>query len=170
MSAVALYVIADEYLGALNALTESGADAVTFADTMESLSGGLEAKATNVAMFIRSRQVLAEQMKEAEASIAARRKAVEKSVDNVVAYLKGNMERVGVLKIEGPMLSLRIQANPGAVIIDDEAQVPAFFWRTPAPAPPPVPVIDKAAIKLAIADGEAVPGARVERGTRLVIK
>ena len=170
MSAVALYVIAEEYLHALNTLTESGADAVTLADTMESLTGTFEAKATNVAMFIRSREELAKQMKAAEDSIAKRRKAVEKSVADVSAYLKGNMERCGIPRFDSPMLSLRIQANPGAVIIDDEAKVPAFFWRTPPPAPPPVPVIDKAAIKEAIAEGEHVPGARVERATRLVIK
>lgn len=170
MTSLALYAVADEYMVALNRLAELDLDPQTVADTLESLSGDLEAKATNVGLYIRNIGALVAGMKDAEASMKARREKAEKHVENLSAYLKANMERTGVTKIEGPMLALQIKKNPPAVVIDAPDLVPAFFWKLPPPPPPPVRGIDKAAIKAAIAEGEEVPGARLVQGTRLEIK
>jgi hypothetical protein len=170
MSAITLYQLADEYRAGLEALADLDLDPQTLADTIESMGGDLELKAQNVAMFIRNSEAMIGAMREAEKAMTARRKTAEDKVEGLRNYLKVQMERCGITKIESPVMRLAIRSNPGAVIVDDEAQVPEFFWRTPPPAPPPVRTIDKTLIKQAIADGQEVPGAHVERGTRLEIK
>ena len=54
MTDLTLYTIADQYLQDLQKLQDMDLDEQTFADTLESLSGDLEVKATNVAMFVRN--------------------------------------------------------------------------------------------------------------------
>ncbi len=68
---LALYQIADQYLQDMQMLQERDLDDQTFADTLESLSGDLEVKATNVAMFIRNLEASADAIKAAEKQKAA---------------------------------------------------------------------------------------------------
>jgi hypothetical protein len=72
----ALYVLSQEYRTAAEKLADMDLDDQTFADTLESLSGDLEAKAVNVAMFCRNLEASAAAIEEAEAQMAARRKAL----------------------------------------------------------------------------------------------
>lgn len=167
MTSTALYVIADEYLLAAQQLADLDLDAQTVADTLEGLSGDLEVKATNVAMFARNLEASAEAIKGAEAQMAARRKAIENRAANVREYLKAQMERTGITEIASPYFKLAIRKNPAAVVIDAASQIPAEFMRQPE-TPPPAP--DKKAIGAAIKAGREVAGAHLESSTRLEIK
>lgn len=167
MSLPSLYVLTDEYRIAAERLADLDLPAEVVADTLEGLAGELEAKATNVAMFVRNLESMAEQIKSAEADMAKRRKAIENRADHVRMYLKDNMQRAGISKIECPYFKLAIRDNPPAVVIDAESQIPADYMRTPEP-PPPSP--DKAAIKAAILAGHEVPGAHLSKSQRLEIK
>lgn len=162
-----LYVLASEYQSAASKLLESDYDEQTIADTLESLSGDLEVKATNVAMFIRNLESTAVQIKDAEKQMAERRKAIEAKADGIKRYLFDSMKRAGISKIESPYFALTIKKNPPSVVIDDASAIPAKFMVTP---PPPPPTPDKALIKKAIVDGFDVPGAHLEQGERLEIK
>ena len=48
----ALYLLAEEYRAAAEKLADLDLDEQTVADTLESLAGSVEVKATNVAMFL----------------------------------------------------------------------------------------------------------------------
>ncbi len=163
----ALYQLADEYLVAAKTLADLDMDPQTVADTLDGLAGDLEVKATNVAAFARNLEASAEQIKQAEAQMAARRKAIERRAEHLREYLKTNLERTGINKVECPWFVLSIKKNPPAVVIDAASQIPAEFMRTPE-APPPAP--DKKAIAEAIKAGREVAGAHLEAGTRLEIK
>lgn len=162
-----LYLLADEYQLAAAKLADLDLDEQTIADTLEGLAGSLEVKATNVGMFIRNLEVGAEAIKQAEEKMAARRKFIENRANRIRAYLKDNMLRTGISKIECPYFKLSIRDNPPSVVIDAPELVPADYMRQPEP-PPPAP--DKKLIAQAIKDGFDVPGARLERGNRLEIK
>jgi len=163
----ALYILADEYKETESKLTDLNLDAQTISDTLESLSGDLEAKCSNVALVVRNMESLAEQIKQAEASMAARRKAIENRANHVREYLKQNMERCNITNIDSPWLKIAIRQNPPSVVIDAESMLPAEFWRTQEPPPP---AVDRKAIKEAIQEGKEVPGAHLERSTRIEIK
>jgi hypothetical protein len=163
----ALYILAAEYRDAAEKLADLDVDEQTMLDTLESISGDLEVKATNVAMFARNLEATAASIKEAEAGMAARRKAIEKRADGLRKYLLACMQSTGIKKIDSPHFCLSVRDNPPSVDVFDQEQIPAEFMRQPEP-PPPAP--DKTAIKDAIKSGREVPGARLTQGKRLDIK
>lgn len=163
----ALYIIANEYRAAAETLADLELDEQTIVDTLESISGDIEAKSIAVAMFARNLEASAAAIKEAEAAMTARRKAVEKRADNLRRYLQSCMEVAGIKKIECPHFAMTIKNNPASVDVFDALQVPAEFMRQPEP-PPPSP--DKKAIADALKTGVDVPGARLVQGQRLEIK
>lgn len=166
-TSLALYQLADLYLADLKRLEDMDIDEQTVTDTLEGLSGELEVKATNVAMFCRNLEASAEAIKNAEAQMAARRKAIENRAARIRQYLKENMERTGILKIEGPHFALAIKKNPPAVVVDPSQVIPDEFYNQP---PPPAPVLDKKRVAEALKAGKDIPGCKLEQGTRLEIK
>ena len=162
-----LYVLAHEYKQACDTLADLDLDAQTIADTLEGMSGDLEAKATAVGMFARNLEATAAAIKAAEAQMAHRRKALEYRADQMRDYLLRNMQHAGISKIEGAYLRISIRDNPSAVEVFDASQLPSVYMRQPEP-PPPAP--DKAAIKAALAAGADVPGARLTCGQRLDVR
>lgn len=161
-----LYSLALDFRAAADTLGDLDLAPEAVADTLESLSGDLEVKAQNVALFARNLEATAAAIKEAEAGMAKRRKAIESRVAHLKDYMLAGMMVAGVKKIEGPYLRLSIRDNPEAVEVFDAAQVPAEFMRQPEP-PPAAP--DKAAIKAAIKAGHEVPGVKLARSQRLNI-
>ena len=97
--------------------------------------------------------------------MAKRRKVLENRIDGLRHYLKNNMQYTGITKIACPYFTLAIQNNPPSVTILNEDDIPPSFkeavltWK-----------INKTAIKDAIKGGQAIPGAVLTSGTRLVIK
>lgn len=162
-----LYVLTGDYLALANKLSDSDMDEQTIRDTLEGASGELEEKATNVACFIRNLESQAEAIRQAEKQMAERRKAIEKKAESIKAYLKDNMVRCEISKIDSPYFSLTIKKNPPSVVIDDAGQIPGEFYVYPE-APPPHP--DKTAIAAALKAGQEISGAHLEQGVRLDIK
>jgi hypothetical protein len=58
-----------------------------------------------------------------------------------------------VNKVERPLATLSITKGRAAVIVTEESDIPARFWKAGAPT------LDKKAIADALKEGEAVPGA-----------
>lgn len=163
----ALYELAAEYRADAEKLADMDLDEQTLADTLEGLGGELEVKAQNVIMFTRNLEATAAAIKEAEAQMAARRKALENRAAGLRRYVLENMQFAGIQKIECPFFKLSIRDNPAAVDIYEPGLIPAQYMKQPEP-PPPAP--DKTAIKAAITAGTEVPGAKLTKGTRLDIK
>jgi hypothetical protein len=163
----ALYLLASEYRAAADRLADMDLDEQTVADTLESISGDLEVKAKNVAAFARNMETTALAIKDAEEGMAARRKAIERRVASLRAYLLANMQTAGIKRIESPEFVITVRDNPPAVDAFDPEQIPDGYWTSP---PPPPPVLNKTKIKEAIKSGEQVPGARLTQGQRVEIK
>jgi hypothetical protein len=162
----AMYELAVQFRQAAEQLGDLDLPDDVIADTLESLSGDLELKAANVALFARNLSATADAIKQAEAGMAARRIAIENRVKRLKDYLQNCMELAGVRKIEGPYLRLAIRENPAGVDVFDSAQLPTEYLRWPEP-PPAVP--DKVAIKNSIKAGVEVPGARLSYSKRIEI-
>lgn len=163
----ALYELTREYRDAAEHLADLELDEQTVADTLEGLSGDFEAKATNVAMFARNLEATAAQIKDAEAQMATRRKAIEARAEGLRRYLLVNMQQTGIQKIECPHFRIAVRDNPPAVDVFDAAQIPSDFMRQ---APPPPPAPDKTAIKEVLKAGGDVPGCRLTVTQRLDVR
>jgi hypothetical protein len=163
----ALYELAHSYRDAAEKLSDLDLPPEVIEDTLESLSGDLEEKATNTAMVVRNIEAMAAAIKEAEATMAARRKALENRAARVRDYLLANMLVAGIQKVECPYFKLAVRDNPAAVEVFQPELIPAQFMKQPEP-PPATP--DKTAIKEAIKAGQEVPGCRLQVGKRLDIR
>jgi hypothetical protein len=163
----ALYVLAHDYRAAAEKLADMDLDDQTISDTLESMSGDLEVKATNTAMFCRNLEASAAAIKEAEAQMAARRKAIENRAARIKDYLLANMMVAGVQKIECPHFKLAVRTNAAAVEVYEPGLIPAEFMRQPE-LPPAAP--DKKAIAEAIKAGKEVPGCKLTHGMRPEIR
>lgn len=161
-----LYEISAAYRADVEKLSNLELDEETLADTLEGMSGELEEKAQNVVFFARNLEATAAAIKEAEAQMAARRKALERRADSLRRYVFSSMQVAGVTKIECPYFKLAIQNNPPAVDLYEPDLLPLEFMVQPE-TPPPAP--DRAAIKAAIKAGIEVPGARLTQSQRLAI-
>ena len=162
----ALYSLATEYRAAADRLNDLDVPEEVIADTLEGLSGEVEAKITNVAFVVRNLEALADQIKAAEGEMAKRRKAIENRAERIRTYLKTNMERCEITKIESPYFVISLCNNPESVEIIDESLIPSDYLREiPATFAP-----DKTLIKSAIKDGYQVPGCAIKRTQRLQIK
>jgi hypothetical protein len=120
-----------------------------------------------VAMVIRNLEASAEAVKEAEAVMAKRRKAMENRADSLRDYLIHSLLAADRPKVSNPYLTLNVVENAPAVVIDDPNEIPAGYWRN---RPPPAPEVDRVAIKTALLADLPVPGAHLERGMRLAIR
>lgn len=164
---ISLYELSAEYQQIANKLMASELDEVTIKDTLESIGGDLEAKAVNVAMFIRNLEAGADQIKIAENAMADRRKSIENKAEAMRDYLFNNMKACNITKIECPYFALTIKKNPSKLIIDDAGQIPGELYIYPeAPAPYP----DNAAIKALLKAGTEVAGTHLQQDERVEIK
>ncbi|WP_341918613.1 siphovirus Gp157 family protein [Polaromonas sp. YR568] len=167
----ALYVLTNQYLALAEQLADGDFDATTIADTIEAsgITDELAVKAQGIEFVARGAEAHNAAIDAEIARLASLKLSRQKVADGLRAYLKDNMERAGIEKIECPLFKLSIKKNPPAVEIIDPLSLPKEFWRTPEPKPP-VAAPDKARIKEALQHGDDVPGAKLVQGTRLDVK
>jgi hypothetical protein len=88
-----------------------------------------------------------------EARLGERRRRYEKRVQDDRSLIEQAMMIADLPKLERPTATLSLAKRQPSAIIDTEADIPAEFWKTPAPA------LDKKALLAALKDGRDVPGA-----------
>lgn len=162
-----LFDLAAEYREAADKLAELDLPDEVVRDTLESLSGDLSAKATNIAAMCANWAALVAQIRDAEQRMAERRRKLEQRAERVRGYLLDAMLYAGIERIDSPHFALAVKSNPPSVEVDDARQLPPEYLRTPEPA---APEPDKARIRAALASGHDVPGARLVQTRRIDIR
>jgi hypothetical protein len=167
----ALFDLTNQYLELAEKLADSDFDAQTIADTIEAsgITDELSTKAQALEYVARGALAHHDTIDAEIARLQALKAKRDKVAQGLRDYLKQNMERAGIEKIECPLFSISIKKNPPSVDVIDSLSLPAEFWRTPEPKPP-VSAPDKTAIKKALQDGIDVPGAKLNYSTRIDIK
>lgn len=165
-----LYEISNDYLQALQALTEQADEDGVLPDAignaLSQLEETFEKKAVNVAAYIRTLEAEASAICEVKKSMERRMNALSNQAGRLRDYLKMEMEKTGILNvINHPWLTVRIQANPPSVTIDDAVELPARFKEQMMNVR-----LLKSDIAQALKAGQCVPGAHLEQSTRLVIQ
>mgnify|MGYP000644483399 CR=1 FL=1 len=128
-----LFEVAANYRALAEKLHDTDLDDKTIEDTLESESGDLVEKLTNVGFVIRNIDAEVSAMKDAEEKIAARRKSKENRIARLKAYALANMLATGKTKIESPYFVMGLRNNPESVVIAADAVIPAEFMREPPP-------------------------------------
>ncbi len=163
MALPVLYEIAKDYKDALEELTDIEDEAVV--DTLEGLKGTLETKSENIIKYTQNLNSTIHAMKEAEKSMAERRKKLEKKVLGIKQYVKNVMEENQINKIETVNFDLSIRKNPPKAVIEDQEMIPKDFVETHI-----TEKININKVKEELKKGASVQGARLVQETRLDIK
>lgn len=165
MTDLTLYQLSDDYLAAFEQLKELDMPPEVVHDTLESMRGDIQVKATNVSMFVRNLESMADAIKDAEKQMAARRKAIEHRAEAIREYLLFNMQRTGISEINCPYFAIKRKLNPPKVVL--HGAVPDEFLRHPEPLPPEA---DKKAIAEYIKAGNSPDWAELVQTERIEIK
>ena len=163
MALPVLYEIAKDYKDALEELTDIEDEAVV--DTLEGLKGTLETKSENIIKYTQNLNSTIHAMKEAEKSMAERRKKLEKKVLGIKQYVKNVMEENQINKIETVNFDLSIRKNPPKAVIENQEMIPKDFVETHK-----TEKININKVKEELKKGASVQGARLVQETRLDIK
>jgi hypothetical protein len=129
---------------------------------------GTREKVDSVASTLAMFEHMVDSAEKERERLAKRSAYYRRQTERLEHYVLMVLETSKLDRIDGDTSSLRRHLNPWKVIVDNPAAIPPEFLRTPQPAPPPPPLPDKAAIARAIKAKQPVPGARLERGAKLV--
>lgn len=92
------------------------------AELLSSAELGFSEKAENVALFIRELLANAEAVKAEKNRLDARVRHYERAAESLKGYLKEQMQRADIPKVEGKLVTVRVQKNPPSVkvLLDQE--------------------------------------------------
>ena len=88
----------------------------------------------------------------------ARKSKFEGRADRLRGLIEQAMVVADISSIRRPMATLTVKATKPAPIVNDEAAIPARFWK------PQPPKLDKTAINQAVKDGETIAGVSMTNG------
>lgn len=158
-----------EIITDLEALRESYRQA--WFDTLTAIEGEFDAKAENIAVYIKNMSAEVKALKAEEDALKRRSLAFEKSVERMKAYLLGSMHAVGRLKIDMPHARLNIRKNAESLVVENDA---AFIeWaqaHNNSLLKYSLPEIRKADAKKLVQAGERLPFVHLTRTESLMIK
>lgn len=117
----------------------------------------LQQKGSNIIGYTKNIELTVNAMKEEEKRIAENRKSLESKLDKFKQYVKENMERLGITKMDTELGILSVTKNPISVEITNENEVPNEFIQEVI-----TKKIDKTAIKNHFKNtGEIVAGTKI---------
>jgi len=166
MNNLTLYALADEYRALLELAADEEADLDSFGLALEALGGEFQAKAVAVAQVARNLEAFCEQVQDAINEMKYRADRAKARAESIRSYLKDQMERTGISKIESPYFSVSIRKNPPRLIVSDDSAIPADYMRVVPERREP----DKVSIARALKAGTDINGCRLESTTRIEIK
>lgn len=133
------------------------------------LSSTLEKKCLAIGSFIQSIKSNRREIEFLKAEVLKREAAYDKELDKWQTYLKTNMEKCGIQKVECPYFTIKLKKNPYSTEVLDESLIPNKYIVTREVTKIETRV-DKNAIKEEVLKtGEQIPGVIVQQKTKLEI-
>lgn len=140
-------------------------------DTLDGIEEGFEAKAENIACYLKQLSGELEMLKQQKAAFERRRKSKENQIEGLQNYLIRCMEKINRKSIDAPKAKITVKLNPEAAEVIDEA---LFIKWAAANAPeylrPKDPDINKTKLKTDLKLGKEIPLAELKRKKSLTIK
>lgn len=163
MTALTLYRCAADVQAALDYYFDSETERE---DTLEAVIGQFEVKAQSVIAYIKNQEITEKMLEGHIGRMTGKLKAVKARNQSLKDYLARNMQAAGITEIKADDGTFKASFRKSeAVVILDEAQIPAEFMREAVKTEP-----DKTAIKKAIESGREVAGAKIEGRKNLQIR
>lgn len=162
-----LYELAGEYQALMESITDCVDDGVKFEAMTESLGkleGDIATKVENCAKMVRALDARAKAYKHEADFFTAKAKAANGSSERLEDYMQWCLESVGMEKIEGKTLSVKLCNNSQpSLVVTEPDKVPKKFTIKVDPK------VDNQAIKDALLAGKKLSFARLDYGKHIRI-
>lgn len=167
MSNLSLYNITNKFVELMDKAQEGELTQEEYDQLGEELALELQNKSANIIGYVKNSESLLEAIKAEEKRLTDMRKAGEVKLEKFKQYVKENMEKLGITKMDTELGTLSIAKNPMSVEIKNEDEIPSEFKVEVVTTK-----IDKTAIKNHFKNtGEIVEGTMiVDNKTSLRIK
>ena len=126
-------------------------DMIEGSSNLHEALGALSAEVIEAEIQLEGLKVVLGQLGDRKARIA-------KTIETLKAIQLAAMDKAGVKTSKGPLATLSVRPTPPKVIVTNEAEIPAAYFKTPDPT------LDKSALGDALAAGETIPGAVLSNG------
>ena len=120
---------------------------------LDAIEGDFKAKLVDCGLWMLGEEAEIPALARAIATLQARKKSKQKSVEWMKKYMKENMERSGVDEVSDPRVKISWRTSH-AVEVDEDAPLPIELLRMPTPTP------NLDAIGKLLDSGKEVEGAR----------
>ena len=157
MSNLTLYSITNRFAELMEKTENDELTEEEYNELLQDLTKELQNKSSNIIGYIQNTESIINAIKDEETRLEEMRKTAEKRLDKFKNYVKENMEKLKITKIETPLGSLNITKNPMSVEIENEELIPEEFIKIVTSKK-----IDKTAIKNHFKEtGEIVEGTSI---------
>ena len=156
-----LHEMSNDYVG----LLESDLDEEQLKDCLESIEGAIEDKASNIVKVVNCLNSDVSIIENEIARLQARKKAITNNQERLKEYLRYNMEKTGITKINHPLFNITLGKASKKVSILDVNLLPDDFIDIKTEIKPN---LNK--IKAALKDGDVSGAAMIDGLSRLLIK
>lgn len=158
MSELSLYKITNKFVELMDKAEEGELTEEEYNQLGEELAIQLQQKGSNIIGYTKNIEFMINAMKEEEKRISENRKSLESKLDKFKEYVKDNMERLGITKMDTELGTLSIAKNPMSVEIINENEIPNEFKQEIVTVK-----IDKTAIKNHFKETGEIP-----QGTQII--
>ena len=165
-----LYELTQDFMALMNAIDNEEIPEEALADTLESITAGIEEKADNIACILKALSAEIDAFKAEENRLAERRKQKEKAHDRLKQYLSDSLLKVGIDKMETARNKITFRKSESVEIPDETMFRDWALINNISFLKYDLPKIDKTAIKKALNGGEKVEGAKLVTNQNIQIK
>ena len=152
-----LYKITDKFIGLMNRAEAGELTEEEYNQLGEELAIELQNKGTNIVGYALNEESLIDAIDIQIKRLQEFKKLKQNNLDRFKEYVKDNMERLGITKMDTELGTLSIAKNPMSVEIVNEDEIPKEFKQEIV-----TEKIDKTAIKKHFKEtGELIPGTNI---------
>lgn len=155
-----LYELTTDFLSFVEAVDNDEIPEEAIADTLESITMDIEDKADNIACMLKSLDAEITAIKAEATRLVERGRAKEKTYDRIKEYLADNLQRVGINNLETVRNKITFRKSE-SVEVDEATFLGWADVHRDDLLTYTAPKANKTAIKKALKDGEAIPGAQI---------
>ena len=138
-------------------------DAETLKDTLDSINEAIDVKVENTAYVIKTLDANVAVIDTEIKRLQAMKSAQVNNAKNLKLYVQDSMEKVGLDKVKGKLMTIAIQNNPQSVRVENEEALKEYFIEQ-------APKLDKKALLADLKNGVEVYGAELQQTRSIRIK
>lgn len=157
MSNLSLYNITDRFVEIMDKVQEGEITEEQYNELGQELAIALQNKSIGIIGYVQNEEALIDAVDVQIKRLQDLKKQKTNNLDKFKQYVKENMEKLGITKLETEIGKMSIAKNPLSIEIENEDEIPSEFKQEVMTVK-----IDKTAIKTYFKEtGEIVPGTRI---------